>query len=130
MSESDEWNLKTTSFGELSVHTLRLYWERNQPKANPEKSSIVLLAGDPTVFGNFKPFPGCIEAISEAVLRDEFSYDSSAGIEEACQSVAEYSGTGVTGKDVILTSGCSMALEISCRALAEIGDNILIPRPG
>jgi tyrosine aminotransferase len=36
----------------------------------------------------------------------------------------------ITADDVILTSGCSMAIEIACRSLANIGDNILVPTPG
>jgi aspartate/methionine/tyrosine aminotransferase len=35
----------------------------------------------------------------------------------------------VTAEDIILTNGCSLSIEIASRALASIGDNILIPRP-
>jgi len=31
---------------------------------------------------------------------------------------------------VILTSGCSHALEMSIDCMADAGDNILVPRPG
>ena len=51
----------------------------------------------------------------------------------ARQAVAEYVITNsedfLTADDVILTSGCSMALEMCFRALANPGENILIPRP-
>ena len=33
-------------------------------------------------------------------------------------------------QDVILTSGCSGAIDITLRALANPGDNVLIPTPG
>lgn len=35
----------------------------------------------------------------------------------------------ITAEDIILTNGCSMSIEIASRALASVGDNILIPRP-
>jgi tyrosine aminotransferase len=35
----------------------------------------------------------------------------------------------VTANDVILTSGCSMAIEMAIKALANPGENILIPKP-
>lgn len=54
-------------------------------------------------------------------------------MESARQSVAEYVSQNcldiLTADDVILTSGCSMALEMCFRALANPGENILIPRP-
>lgn len=33
----------------------------------------------------------------------------------------------VAAEDIILTNGCSLSIEIASRALASIGDNILIP---
>lgn len=87
------------------------------------------MPGDPTVFGNFPPFAGCIKALKEALTEDSFSYDESAGIEKARAAVVEYSRHEGNIKDVILTSGCSMAIEMSFRALANPGENILIPRP-
>lgn len=35
----------------------------------------------------------------------------------------------VKADDIILTNGCSLSIEIASRALANVGDNILIPRP-
>lgn len=144
----DGWNLRKTDFGIATINTLRILWEKNQPKENPDKSVIMLqagrwfiinlnefwkhlLSGDPTVFGNFPPYPKIIEALKEALDIDKFSYDSSAGLEVARQAVAEYSHHmgEITADDIILTSGCSMAIEISFRALANPGENILIPRP-
>jgi tyrosine aminotransferase len=62
---------------------------------------------------------------------DLFSYDESAGMIKAREAVADYSKLRghLTPADVILTSGCSMALEICFKAIANSGDNILIPRP-
>lgn len=35
----------------------------------------------------------------------------------------------VSSEDIIMTSGCNMAIEMCAKALADIGDNILIPKP-
>lgn len=88
-------------------------------------------SGDPTVFGNFPFFGGCIDALKEALDHDKFSYDESAGIQAARAAVVDYSRNqgNITTKDVILTSGCSMAIEMSMLALANPGENILLPRP-
>jgi tyrosine aminotransferase len=126
-----EWSIETSRFSEFTVNPLRTLWELNQPTPNPQKSQIILQIGDPTVFGNLPQHPICVESIQEAVLKDTFSYGSCAGEEKARQAVADYSQHmgNITSKDVILTSGCSMALEMSFQALANPGDNILIPRP-
>ena len=36
----------------------------------------------------------------------------------------------MTPDDVILCSGCSCALDITISAMADAGQNILVPRPG
>ena len=50
---------------------------------------------------------------------------------EARKAVAEYSKHQglVTADDVILSSGCSHAMEMCVLTLASPGDNVLIPRP-
>lgn len=49
------------------------------------------------------------------------------------QAVADYvnqnNGINVSSSDIILTSGCTVSLEICFRTLAEPGENILIPKP-
>lgn len=126
-----EWNLQKTEFGRVTVNPLRKLWERNQPKANPEKSSIILQAGDPTIFGNFPPHPECAKALREALDSDKFSYKESIGLLAARKAVAEYSSHmgNITPADVFITNGCSMAIEMCFLALANPGENILIPCP-
>ena len=38
--------------------------------------------------------------------------------------------SGCSLQDVILTSGCSQAIELALAVLANPGQNILVPRPG
>lgn len=46
--------------------------------------------------------------------------------------MAKYSAHqgNVTPDDVILSSGCSHAIELVITAIAETGQNVLVPRPG
>lgn len=74
-----------------------------------------------------------VQALNEALFKDNFAYTVSAGMKSARQAVVEYvyknSNEIISTDDVILTSGCSTALEICFRSLANPGENILIPRP-
>ena len=123
------WKVQPTEFLKRTLNPIRILWETNQPKGNPEIPNIYLQLGDPTIYGNFLPHPNCAKAISYAVLHDKFSYLESAGLKEAREAVAEYCKHmgNVTADDVFLTTGCSMAIEIACRALANAGENILTP---
>lgn len=101
---------------------------------NPDKDMIALSIGDPTVFGNLKPPEEVISAIVEAATSNSNNgYQPSTGSLEAKKAVAEYVSTkdyAVNAKDVIICSGCSMALDICISVLADRGDNILVPCPG
>ena len=44
--------------------------------------------------------------------------------------MADHVGDSLTLNDVILCSGCSCSLDLCISALANPGDNILVPRPG
>lgn len=122
-----------THFAKHTENPLRKIWEGQKVFPNPRKESIVLQIGDPTVFGNFPFAEESVNAIREALDRDIFAYTVSAGTKSARQAVVDYvkqnNNDSITVDDVILTSGCSAALEISFRALANPGENILVPRP-
>lgn len=61
-------------------------------------------------------------------------YAASNGHEEARRAIAKYSqhqsSEEIAIENVIITSGCSSALEFCILALADAGKNILLPRPG
>nr|CAD7426405.1 unnamed protein product [Timema monikensis] len=105
---------------------------------------------DPTVFGNLLPSPEVLDAVRESLgsLRyngyapsvgewNQPHHDtravSRASYMEAREAVARYSSSvdvTVDPKDVLLCSGCSGALDLCITALANPGQNILVPRPG
>lgn len=102
----------------------------------PDLDSLILPSypGDPTTFGNFNVSPFIVDAVRESL--DSFKwngYGPSAGHPDARKAVADYVSPHqgyVTPNDIILTSGCSSALDICITALGADGDNILCPRPG
>src|SRR5262245_247308 len=87
--------------------------------------------GDPIPFG-FKTPPHLIEAVSRAMRDGHNGYTASAGIEPAREAVAaEFVSRGmpVSPDRVILTSGTSEGIEIALGAMADAGDEVLVPTP-
>jgi alanine-synthesizing transaminase len=87
--------------------------------------------GDPIPFG-FKTPPHLIDAIARAMRDGHNGYTPSAGIEAARVAVAnEYTTRGmpVTPDRVVLTSGTSEGIELALGALADTGDEVLVPTP-
>lgn len=81
-----------------------------------------------------KTSPEIIEAIKENIDSSKFNgYAPSIGYLEARKAIAKrFSNetSKLTPDDIIITSGCSSALEMAIGVLAEEGQNILIPAPG
>jgi alanine-synthesizing transaminase len=87
--------------------------------------------GDPIPFG-FKTPPHLIEAVAKAMRDGHNGYTPSPGIESAREAVAaEYVGRGmpVSADRVLLTSGTSEGIELALGALADPGDEVLVPTP-
>ena len=87
--------------------------------------------GDPIPFG-FKTPPHLVEAVSRAVRDGHNGYTPSVGVPAAREAVAsEYARRGMpVGVDrVVLTSGTSEGIELALGALADTGDEVLVPTP-
>ncbi len=87
--------------------------------------------GDPIPFG-FRTPPHLVEAVSRAMRDGDNGYTASVGILPAREAVAaEYASRGMpVGPDrVILTSGTSEGIELALGALADSGDEVLVPTP-
>lgn len=96
-------------------------------------NKIFFATGDPTTFGNLNPPEQVLQAVQDSVqLHTSRGYAPSKGHYEARAAVAKYSAHQgeVTPDDVILSSGCSHAIELVITAIAECGQNILVPCPG
>jgi tyrosine aminotransferase len=103
---------------------------------NPAKKLIPLTIGDPTIHGNFVAPVHMNERIATALDTFKFNgYPHACGIKEARASVGRTHSVPhhppVSVDDVILTCGCSQAIDMAISVLANPGEhNILIPRPG
>lgn len=87
--------------------------------------------GDPIQFG-FKTPPHLIEAVERAMREGLNGYTASPGIPVAREAVAaDYAARGVpvSADRVILTSGTSEGIELALNALADPGDEVLVPVP-
>ena len=87
--------------------------------------------GDPIPFGFHTP-PHLIEAVERAMRDGHNGYTPSVGVTPAREAVAaEYEQRGMPiGVDrVILTAGTSEGIELALGALADAGDEVLVPTP-
>ena len=87
--------------------------------------------GDPIPFGFHTP-PHLIAAVEKAMRDGHNGYTSSVGVEEARTAVAEdYTSRGmpVSPDRAIITSGTSEGIELTLGALADAGDEVLVPTP-
>jgi alanine-synthesizing transaminase len=87
--------------------------------------------GDPIPFG-FKTPPHLVEAVSRAMRDGHNSYTASVGIASAREAVAteyERRGMPISPDRVVLTSGTSEGIELALGALADEGDEVLVPAP-
>ncbi|CAH2238835.1 tyrosine aminotransferase [Pararge aegeria] len=130
---SQEWEVHASTLARKTSNPIRRIVENLNVEPNPDKELIALSIGDPTTFGNLNPPDQLLQAVRESIeLHKSRGYAPSKGHYEARVAVAKYSAHQgeVTPDDVILTSGCSHAIEMVITAIADSGQNILIPRPG
>jgi alanine-synthesizing transaminase len=87
--------------------------------------------GDPVQFG-FRTPPHLVAAVDEAMRAGHNGYVPSVGILPAREAVAnEWTrrGVPVTADRVVLTSGTSEGIELALSAIADAGDEVLVPAP-
>jgi alanine-synthesizing transaminase len=87
--------------------------------------------GDPITFG-FRTPPHMVEAVERALRDGHNGYQPSAGIPAAREAVAAElteRGMPVSADRVLITAGTSEGIELALTALAEAGDEVLVPSP-
>ncbi|MDZ7385166.1 MAG: aminotransferase class I/II-fold pyridoxal phosphate-dependent enzyme, partial [candidate division KSB1 bacterium] len=99
--------------------------------AKQGKKMLYLNIGDPNAF-DFQTPRHIIEATYQAMLRNMNGYSPSSGIEEAREAIRGAArAKGITNiLDVFITTGASEAIDVCLTALANEGENVLIPSPG
>ncbi|XP_028666003.1 tyrosine aminotransferase isoform X1 [Erpetoichthys calabaricus] len=129
-----KWNIKASEMSNKTFNPIRAIVDSMKIEPNPNKSMIRLSIGDPTVFGNLPTDEEVLHAMKEAIDSGKYNgYAPSIGYQSSREVVASYY-TGpeapLDAMDVILTSGCSQAIEMAIGVLCNPGDNILVPCPG
>ena len=87
--------------------------------------------GDPITFG-FQTPPHMVEAVERALRDGHNGYQPSVGILPAREAVAgelTRRGMPVSADRVLITAGTSEGIELALTALAEAGDEVLVPSP-
>uniref|UniRef100_A0A1I8HPT6 Tyrosine aminotransferase n=1 Tax=Macrostomum lignano TaxID=282301 RepID=A0A1I8HPT6_9PLAT len=131
----EQWHCPMSRMAQCTSNPIRKIVDQMKLTPNPEKKMIALSIGDPTIFGNLSPPEQLLDLVDKRLRNGKCNgYAPSVGYEPARTAVAKYSVCegyqNLEAKDVILTSGCSSALDLCISVLANPGDNILIPRPG
>lgn len=129
-----EWNKDSSQFAKLTCNPVRKLIEQMKIEPNPELQMIALSIGDPVILSNLGK-PDCVkEAIIKCIEDKKYDgYTPSYGTEAARQAVAKYMSRPdnliYKVSDILLTNGCSQALDLCITCLANPGQNVLIPRP-
>ncbi|CAO2819669.1 unnamed protein product [Amaranthus hypochondriacus] len=102
---------------------------------NDNRPMLALAHGDPSIFPCFRTCPNAENAVVDALRSAQFhSYGTAVGLPSARKAVADYLSRDLpyelSPNDVVLTVGCTQAIDITLSALASPGANILLPTPG
>ena len=87
--------------------------------------------GDPVAFG-FETPKHMVAAVERALRDGHNGYMPSSGIDAAREAVAQdYHARGITVSPdrVLITAGASEAIELALNAIADEGDEVLVPSP-
>jgi len=137
------WNIQPSTRSLLTINPIRNLVQNIRVQPNPKLDKLDLSVGDPTVYGNLQPPQNIQNALANIVSSGNSNgYPASFGTLQARESVADLLNRQMnqngskndtfqfTESDVYLTAGTSGALELALSAVANHGDNILVPQPG
>ncbi|KAM8861171.1 tyrosine aminotransferase [Synchiropus picturatus] len=128
------WEVKPSHMSINTLNPIRAIVDGMKLTPNPDKPMIALSIGDPTVFGNLPTDGTVLQAIKDSVDSQKYNgYAPSVGYLRSREAVANFYSSPeapLSAEDVILTSGCSQAIDLAISVLCNPGDNILVPCPG
>ncbi|XP_013979769.1 tyrosine aminotransferase [Salmo salar] len=133
-SHRQRWNIQPSEMSINTLNPIRAIVDGMKLTPNPEKPMIALSIGDPTVFGNLPTDEKVSQALKDAIDSHKYNgYAPSVGYQKSRDVVANFYScpeAPLEADDVVLTSGCSQAIDLAITVLCNPGDNILIPCPG
>lgn len=127
--------IEPSAFSKNTINPIRRIVDAMNVQPNPDKPLLKLHIGDPTITGILPTHPEVNAAVLETLLSGKYNgYGPAVGYPEVRRALADHinksCSSDVKTEDIILTSGCSHALEMAIEVLAHPGSNILVPRPG
>ncbi|XP_032378286.1 tyrosine aminotransferase-like [Etheostoma spectabile] len=133
-SRRQRWEVKPSEMANNTLNPIRAIVDGMKLTPNPDKPMIALSIGDPTVFGNMPTDTAVLQAMKDAIDSQKYNgYAPSVGYLKSRHAVANFytcPEAPLEAEDVILTSGCSQAIDLAISVLCNPGDNILVPCPG
>jgi tyrosine aminotransferase len=129
------WHLiEPSQIGQKTANPLRSIVEVMNVAPNRNKSLIKLHLGDPTTTGALPAHRTVTEAVAGSVSSGKYNgYGPAVGFADVRHALAKHISTKsrqVAADDIVLTSGCSHALQLAIEAIADAGSNVLVPKPG
>ncbi|XP_053402805.1 tyrosine aminotransferase-like [Mercenaria mercenaria] len=130
------WKVQASDIARNTFNPIRSIVDGMKLTPNPKKDMIALSIGDPTVFGNLKVPEEIETSVIKSIRQHKYNgYGPSTGYNARERGkLLSYEKSQLRQffmfQDIILTSGCSGALDLCITCLANPGQNILIPRPG
>uniref|UniRef100_A0A7N8XMQ3 Tyrosine aminotransferase n=1 Tax=Mastacembelus armatus TaxID=205130 RepID=A0A7N8XMQ3_9TELE len=132
-SRRQRWEVKPSEMANNTLNPIRAIVDGMKLTPNQDKPMISLSIGN--VVENIQVDFHCTHEYScvSACMHCKYSPCQSAGYLKSRQAVANFYScpeAPLEAEDVILTSGCSQAIDLAISVLCNPGDNILVPCPG
>jgi tyrosine aminotransferase len=134
---SKTWHVPASTLSVRTSNPIRQIVESIRKPTKEEsggKEMVPLSLGDPTIFKNMPISEVLMSAMHSNIdSHDCDGYTHSCGTPSARAAIAQryaLPNSPVTADDVIITSGCSGALDLALSAMINEGDNVLLPCPG
>jgi len=131
---ASSWRVLASRSSKQCVNPIREALVSILPPPNFPKTVRSLALGDPAAFPEFATHQQVMEAaLTELKAGTGNGYTDNLGPLEAREALARYYSTPsfkLSAKDVFLDLGCTGAIMTTISALADTGDNVLLPTPG
>uniref|UniRef100_A0A9L0J8I7 Tyrosine aminotransferase n=1 Tax=Equus asinus TaxID=9793 RepID=A0A9L0J8I7_EQUAS len=122
------WSVRPSDMSNKTFNPIRAIVDNMKVKPNPNKTMIALSIGELGTLDRGAVVIPLIPILTGWL--EKMGVEGYLSSREEIASYYHHPEAPLEAKDVILTSGCSQAIELCLAVLANPGQNILVPRPG